>query len=270
MVKVICVKVSKGGVGKTTISSNLSYLMAESGKKVLVIDLDSQANLMKSLVGNTEDSKLTSSNLLGDEEIDIENLIYNVNENLDVIGADIGLSEVAKYLESQEKYCDRLNYVIFKNKLDQIYDYIFLDLPPGVSDSITEIALCCSDLVICPTHFDVDSLSGIVYTIGDISRLNESNLLKQNLNYLVVPNRYDKRFEKDNKLISDMIYENLEDEFISKPIRENSHIKKARMRGITAIEYESLEENKYKHNKAIEDFNILKQKVEDLLNFDIN
>lgn len=261
MSKIICVKVSKGGVGKTTISSNLGYLFADKGNRVLMIDLDSQANLVKSFVKSVDFDKLTSSNLLGDENFDLVNSVYKLSENLDVIGADIGLSEVAKFLESGSEYYNRLNEVFEKIKIKDKYDFVFLDLPPGVSDSITEIALCASDLVVCPTHFDVDSLSGIVYTIEDISRLSENGLLKQDIKYLVVPNRYDKRFEKDNKIISDMIYDNLEEEFISIPIRENSHIKKARMRGITAIEYEELPENKYGHKKATEDFEKLCEKV---------
>lgn len=269
MGNVITLKVSKGGVGKTTISSNLAYLMSTKNYKVLMIDLDSQANLSKSFLRELDDKKLTSSNLLGDEDFILEKSIYSICENLDLITADIGLSEVAKYLENSQKYYNRLKEVIFKLNLNQIYDFIFIDLPPGVADSITEIALVASDLVICPIHFDIDSLNGIIYTIEDISRLHQNNIIDFELKYLIVPNRYDKRFEKDNKIIFDMIYDNLEEEFISNPIRENSHIKKARMRGISVIEYENLPEYKYEHKKASEDFEKLAKKVLNLLNISL-
>jgi len=76
MSKIICVKVSKGGVGKTTITSNLAVTIANYGKKVLMIDFDSQANLSKSFIKNLNSEKLTSSNLLGDDlnKEELENL----------------------------------------------------------------------------------------------------------------------------------------------------------------------------------------------------
>ncbi len=261
MTKVICVKVSKGGVGKTTISSNLGYVLAQKEKKVLLIDMDSQANLTKAFLKNIDEDKLTSSNLLGDDEFDFYTSIYNISENLDLISADIGLHEVAKYLESVGNYYRALAKRI-KN-LD--YDYVVLDLSPGVADTLTEIALIASDLLVAPMHFDTDSLSGLVLTINDISRLSEASLLEKDLKYLVVPNRWDKRFEKDNKAIIDMVYENLDAEFIAEPIRENSHIKKARMYCVSAIEYESAPIRKYEHKRATEDFEKLAQKVEKLL-----
>ena len=264
MVKVISVKVSKGGVGKTTITSNLAYILAKT-KKVLIIDLDSQSNLTNSFRNSIKNEKLTSSNLLGDEIFDIENSVYQITKNLELIVSDIGLAEVSKYLESNiENYYFRLRDLITSTEMNK-YDYILIDLSPGVADTLTELALCASDLVICPMHFDIDSISGIIHTINDISRLEEGKIVKKELNYLIVPNRYDKRFEKDNKAIIEMIYENIDKEFISDPIRENSHIKKSRMVGMCAIEYENMPERKYEHKKATEDFEKLAKKVLALL-----
>lgn len=260
MTKVITVKVSKGGVGKTTISSNLAYLLSNKGFKILLIDLDSQANLTKSFIKEIDNNKFTSSNLLGDDEFDLKYSKYNISGNLDIIGADSGLYEVSRYLEGIENYHLKLKEKFECNDFNS-YDYIILDLSPGVSDTLTDISLVASDLLICPTHFDVDSLTGLIHTINDISRLDELNILDKELNYLIVPNRYDLRFKVDNQAIINMLYENIEEEFIAEPIRENSHIKKARMRGITAIEYENVPERKYEHNKATEDFEKLLTKV---------
>ena len=264
MVKIISVKVSKGGVGKTTIVSNLAYILARD-KKVLIIDLDSQSNLKNSFKEHILSDKFTSSNLLGDGFFDKKKSISNINNNLDIIISDIGLAEVSKYLELNYKdYYFRLKKVIMTTDMKN-YDYIIIDLSPGVADTLTDIALSTSDLVICPMHFDIDSISGIIHTIKDISRLSNAKIIDKELEYLIVPNRYDKRFEKDNKLIIDMVYENLEKEFIAEPIRENSHIKKARMEGLCAIEYENKPEKKYEHKKAIEDFEILSKKIKSIL-----
>lgn len=266
MAKVITVKVSKGGVGKTTITSNLGFNLARNGKKTLLIDLDSQANLSKIFLREFDENKLTSSNFLAGETVNKENLVYQITEKLDIMTADIGLYEVSKYLENKGNYFNIIKDEIKKRGLDEYYDFIILDLSPGVSDLITEIALCASDLLICPTHFDIDSLTGLVYTISEISRLHETNILEKELNYLVVPNRYDRRYKNDNKAIFDMIYENLEEEFISDPIRENSHIKKARMIGKTAIEYELDPARAKEHKRAVEDFDKLTEKVLNMTN----
>ncbi|MEC8340008.1 MAG: ParA family protein [Nanoarchaeota archaeon] len=268
--KTICVKVSKGGVGKTTISSNLAVVLARQGFKTLLIDLDSQANLSTSLLGEVDDEKLTSSNLLGDDLRNINELIYSLEDNLDIITADIGLHEVAKYLENKGNYTKRLSEVYSNLAIENKYDLVIFDLSPGVADTLTEIVLAQSELLVCPTHFDVDSLSGIVHTISDVSRLSDKNLVKEDIHYLVVPNRYDRRFEKDNEQIRQILYENLEEEFIAEPIRENSHIKKARMQGVNIVDYELNPSRKYEHKKGIEDFEQLAKRIISLLSLSVD
>ena len=265
MVRIIATKVSKGGVGKTTICSNLAHYFTRENYKVLMIDLDAQSNLSKNFMKKIKNNeKLTSSNLLGDESFNLRQNVHNIEENLDLIVSDIGLSEVSRYLEKKGDYYRRL-YRLECENLFEDYDLVFLDLSPGVCDTLTEIALCSADLLICPTHLDIDSLMGIILTIEDVSRLFEANLIEKEINYLVVPNRYDKRFKSDNEKIFNMLYENIDNEFITEPIRENSHIKKARMIGRSAIEYENDEERKYEHKKAIEDFEKLAEKVMEII-----
>jgi chromosome partitioning protein len=264
--KTICVKVSKGGVGKTTISTNLAFVLARQNYKVLLVDLDSQANLSTSLIPEIDDNKLTSSNFLGDELNTLNNLIYSIEENLDIIAADIGLHEVAKYLEQKGNYTKRLSDIYKNLEINNKYDIVIFDLSPGVADTLTEIVLGVTDLLVCPTHFDVDSLSGIVHTISDVSRLSEKHLVKEDISYLVVPNRYDRRFERDNNQIKQLLYDNLEEEFIAEPIRENSHIKKARMEGVNVLDYEINPKRKYEHKKGIQDFEKLAQRILSMIN----
>jgi len=266
MVNVISLKVSKGGAGKTTIASNLSHVLAMDGKRVLMIDFDSQANLSNIFIPSVEDDQLTSSNLLGDDSIDLDELILEVDENLHLIVADNGLQEVGKYLENQGSYHNSLRDVLGHSSITDEYDYVILDLSPGVSDIITEICLVASDLLIAPTLFDLKSVKGVSHTVGDVNRLIQAEVLKKSVpSILIVPNRYDQRFKKDNEYVSDLLYKNMDKKFISDPIRENSHIKKADFEAKSAIEFELSEKNKRGHKKAVEDFKKLAKKVEKVL-----
>jgi len=110
----------KGGVGKTTSAINIGAYIALAGKKVLLVDFDSQGN-MSSGVGVSKDKPTIYELLAG--QVDADKAIKKTSvENLDAISASIDLSGVAIELADQE---DREFYL--KNALEPlkaVYDYI--------------------------------------------------------------------------------------------------------------------------------------------------
>ena len=143
----------KGGVGKTTSAINIGAYIALAGKKVLLVDFDSQGN-MSSGVGVSKDKPTIYELLAG--QIEAKNAVKKTTvENLDAISASIDLSGVAIELADQE---DREFYL--KNSLEPlkaIYDYILIDCPPSLG-ILTLNGLAAADSVLVPMQCEYFAL----------------------------------------------------------------------------------------------------------------
>jgi len=168
MGKIISVANQKGGVGKTTTSINLSSCLAEKGKKVLLIDMDSQGNSTSGLGLEKNDLDKTIYEVLRDE-LDIKDSIVHIEQcfnNLDLIPANRNLAGAEIELITAEN----MQYIL-KNKIAEIrddYDYIILDCPPALG-MLTVNAMTASDTVLVPIQcefYALDGLSQLIYTIN--------------------------------------------------------------------------------------------------------
>ncbi|MDY0361590.1 MAG: ParA family protein [Desulforegulaceae bacterium] len=158
MVKVVFNQ--KGGVGKSTITCNLASVGAMSGKKTLVIDLDSQCNSSFYLLGENSPKDVSVSGYYKDilysffTKPDPSRYVLNTKfENLFLMAADDELDSIMEKLESR--------YKMFKLKealesLKNDYDEIWIDTPPALN-FYTRSALIGADECIVP--FDCDSFS---------------------------------------------------------------------------------------------------------------
>ena len=125
MSRVIAIANQKGGVGKTTASTNLSASLAELGKKVLVVDIDPQGNATSGLGIDKNNLENTLYELfVGECELE-ECLISDALENLSVLpsnvnlsGAEIELIGVDKREYILKKNLDKLNEIIKKDDID--------------------------------------------------------------------------------------------------------------------------------------------------------
>ena len=148
----------KGGVGKSTTAGILAYLLANRGKRVLVVDMDSQGNVSTLL---SQRSTYTFSNETILEAVEDENpqpYIIKCSETLDLLPADDLLAIYGRRIyELQSEGRPGASILYLKDTLDKIadhYDYIFIDCPPSLNEQTTS-ALSASNYVITVLQAEV-------------------------------------------------------------------------------------------------------------------
>lgn len=165
---IIAISNQKGGVNKTTLTFNLGYLLAEQGKRTLVIDADPQGSL--STIFNVDNRTKNIYNVLLEQE-PVQNTIIGVEENLALLPGGIELSNFEVNVASKQ---GREN--CFKEMLGEIknqYDYILIDSPPSLGLLLINI-LNASDRVIIPTQTDYLSYKGLDLLLHTIARVKET------------------------------------------------------------------------------------------------
>ncbi len=169
--KIISVSNHKGGVGKTTTSINISSCLAKLDKKVLLVDLDPQANA-SSLLGHTEEVKCNTYDILS-LTAPIEESIVTTDFDFDFVPSEVNLVGMEVELMGLKGRENRLNDVL--TPLREKYDFIIIDCPPSLS-LLTINALTAADSVLIPVQSDqfaVESLTTFMKVIELVrDRLN--------------------------------------------------------------------------------------------------
>lgn len=178
----------KGGVGKTSCIVNVAACLAEAGKRVLLIDLDTQSNtsiwLMKlerwnqlNVNGRGAIYSIFENNGVRLRDLVVKDVVQDrqgkqVLPGLDMIPTTFNLVDVEHEYESPD---GRPAYAIFQEQLAEIednYDYILFDCPPNVMRA-AQCGIFCSNEVIVPANPDALSLIGFTLLTGKLLQFNE-------------------------------------------------------------------------------------------------
>ena len=237
MGKVIAIANQKGGVGKTTTTINLGAALSRKGQKVLIIDLDEQANATIGLGISRELEYITSYDILVNKKDITEGILKTYFENLSIIPSS---HQFANIEESLCKIESVDNNILLHNLLLSIkenYDYILLDCPPSLG-LVVDNALYASDSVIIPVecdYFAYDALTQMVNKINQTQKVKKNNNMKLTIEGVLLT-------KLDNRnLFGYKMMEKVKEMFPTKTfktiINRSSHLQEAPMHGKSVLEF---------------------------------
>jgi chromosome partitioning protein len=171
MARILAIANQKGGVGKTTTSVNLAAGMSQSGRRVLLVDLDPQGNAtMGSGVNKSQLERTIYHVLLGLG--DASNIRQRVDSGYDLIPANRELAGAEIELVALPNREGRLRAALERVSGD--YDFILIDCPPSLS-LLTVNAFTAAEQVLIPMQCEYYALEGLSDLVGTIKRVR-SNL----------------------------------------------------------------------------------------------
>jgi chromosome partitioning protein len=175
--KIVAIANQKGGVGKTTTAINLSTALARRKQRILMIDLDPQANATSGLGIEAEENCSVYPVLLGLEDL-ASKIIPSRLKNLWVIPSEMDLAGVEIELARMDNHLLKLQGILREAKKHEQFDYIILDTPPSLGVLMTS-ALAAADEILIPLQCEWFGLEGLAKIVHVIDQIRESGVNPQ-------------------------------------------------------------------------------------------
>jgi len=200
--KVIAVANQKGGVGKTTTAVNLAACVAAIGKRVLLFDLDPQANATSGLGLEKKEGASAYRPLLGEGSL-AEKILPTAYERLKMIPSEVDLCGADIELARTENYLLRAKQALAPVIESGQFDLIMIDCPPSLG-ILTMNAFAAADGLLVPLQCEYYALEGITMLNRIIGQLRDGGVNPQLELIGVVMTMFDARTKLSNQVVSEV------------------------------------------------------------------
>ncbi len=246
MARKVAVINQKGGVGKTTTTANLGYMLAQKGYKVTLIDLDPQGSLTISLGFNWQEHLGIEDLLLHGEKL--ENVIVSNRKNLRLIPCGNNLGQ-AEHIDkaSSSAIAKGLKKILSELEDD---DYVLVDCPPS-SGFLIICALYAIDEVLIPISSDYLTLHGLSHLLGTLKGFEER--LKHEIKKWFVITRFHPR-RRLSQDVKEKLISYFPDQVLKTSIRECTPLAESPSFGLTVDEHQKACNGASDYKELAEDF----------------
>ena len=200
--KIVAIANQKGGVGKTTTAVNLGAALAESGKRILLIDLDPQANATSSFGLQDVDDISLYEPLLGEASI-TEKILPTRREGLFIVPADLDMAGAEVEIARMPNHLTRLAETLKPLHTDQTFDFVFLDCPPSLGILMSN-ALAAADELLTPIQCEYCALEGLVNIVRLIEQVLDSGANERLELGGIVMTMFDARTNLSQQVVADV------------------------------------------------------------------
>jgi chromosome partitioning protein len=200
--KIVAIANQKGGVGKTTTAVNLGAALAESGKRILIVDLDPQANATSSFGLQEVEGVSLYEPLLGEVSI-TEKILPTRREGLFIVPADLDMAGAEVEIARMPNHLTRLAETLKPLHTDQTFDLVFLDCPPSLGILMSN-ALAAADELLTPIQCEYFALEGLVKIVRLIEQVLDSGANERLELGGIVMTMFDARTNLSQQVVADV------------------------------------------------------------------
>jgi chromosome partitioning protein len=232
MAYVIAVANEKGGVAKTTTTLSLGAALVETGKEVLLIDLDAQANLTLGLNVDPTKARRSIANVLFESASAISVSRETGIPGLDIIPSNAEMSLAERFLPLRHNHEFILRQAL-RDTGNLYYDFIILDCPPFLG-AVTNNALMTSDLLLIPTQPEYFSIHALRNMLSLTHRIRSQN--NPFLSYKLLITMFDRR-NRSHRLLSEQLRTNFGNSVFDTVIDVDTKLRESPIAGLPVIFY---------------------------------